>query len=60
MVGKTPSHIIAVRPLKNGVISDFEITEKCLNNFFEKTNDSQKFLFLNRPTSSSWGSFGSN
>jgi len=49
MVGKTPSHIIAVRPLRNGVISDFEITEKMFKYFFEKTNDSQKFLFLNRP-----------
>ena len=49
MVGKTPSHIVAVRPLRNGVISDFEITEKMFKYFFEKTTDSQKLLFLNRP-----------
>ena len=49
MVGKTPSHIIAVRPLRNGVISDFEITEKMFKYFFEKTADSQKLFFLNRP-----------
>ena len=31
MVGKTPAHIQAVKPLVDGVISDFEVTEKCLN-----------------------------
>ena len=29
MVGRTPGHIIAVRPLIDGVISDFEVTEQC-------------------------------
>lgn len=36
MLGKTPGHISAVRPLKGGVISDFEITEKMLKAFFNK------------------------
>ena len=29
MIGRTPGNIIAVRPLKDGVISDYDITEKC-------------------------------
>lgn len=29
MMGRTPSHIRAVRPLKDGVIADFEVCEKC-------------------------------
>ena len=36
MVGRTPSHIIAVKPLVDGVISDFEITEQMLRYFFQK------------------------
>jgi len=36
MVGKTPSHIVAVRPLMGGVISDFEITEEMIRFFLEK------------------------
>ena len=31
MLGRTPSNIIAVRPLKDGVISDYDITERMLN-----------------------------
>ncbi len=36
MVGKTPSYITATRPLVNGVISDFEVTEQMLRYFIEK------------------------
>lgn len=36
MVGKTPSHIVATKPLVDGVISDFEVTEKMLRYFIEK------------------------
>jgi len=35
MVGKTPAHIVATRPLVDGIISDFEATEKMLKYFFE-------------------------
>ena len=35
MVGRTPSHIVATRPLRNGVISDFEVTEQMLKYFIE-------------------------
>jgi len=37
MVGRTPAHIIAIRPLRSGVISDFETTEQMLKYFIEKT-----------------------
>jgi len=48
MVGKTPSHIIAVKPLQDGVISDFEVTEKMLKYFIEKTHKESKG-FMPRP-----------
>src|SRR5690606_11413983 len=38
MLGKTPGSITAVRPLKDGVISDFEITEAMLGYFIRKVN----------------------
>jgi len=39
MLGKTPSGIEAVRPLKNGVIADFDITEAMLNYFIAKVHN---------------------
>ena len=39
MVGRTPSNIIAVRPLKDGVISDFEVTERMLHYFIRSVHD---------------------
>ena len=39
MVGRTPSHIVATRPLRAGVISDFEVTEQMLNYFIEKSRE---------------------
>ncbi|KZU56417.1 rod shape-determining protein [Lactiplantibacillus plantarum] len=38
MVGKTPSNIRAIRPLKDGVISDFDVTEEMLSYFIKKLN----------------------
>jgi rod shape-determining protein MreB len=38
MIGRTPAHIRAVRPLKDGVIADFEITEKMLRYFIQKVH----------------------
>ena len=38
MLGKTPGSITAIRPLKDGVISDFEITEAMLGYFIRKVN----------------------
>jgi rod shape-determining protein MreB len=39
MVGRTPSSIVAVRPLRDGVISDFEVTEKMLGYFIRAVHD---------------------
>ncbi|HEX6385508.1 MAG TPA: rod shape-determining protein, partial [Anaerolineae bacterium] len=36
MVGRTPSDIVAIRPLRDGVISEFEITEAMLKYFIDK------------------------
>src|SRR5881296_807630 len=38
MIGRTPSHIVAIRPLKDGVIADFEITEKMLRYFIQRVH----------------------
>jgi len=48
MVGKTPSHIIATKPLVNGVISDFEVTERMLKHFIEKVHR-EGFSIIPRP-----------
>jgi rod shape-determining protein MreB len=45
MVGKTPAYISATRPLVNGVISDFEVTEQMLRYFIEKAIASTKKVF---------------
>jgi rod shape-determining protein MreB len=48
MVGKTPSHIKAIKPLNEGVISDFEVTEKMLKYFVDKVH-SESFTLIPRP-----------
>lgn len=48
MVGKTPGHIVATRPLVDGVVSDFEVTEQMLRYFIEKVT-ARSFGFLVRP-----------
>lgn len=48
MVGRTPSHIVATRPLVAGVVSDFEATEQMLKYFIEKARG-RKFLLNPRP-----------
>lgn len=45
MVGKTPGYIVATRPLVDGVVSDFEITEQMLKYFIEKVHQGGFFLF---------------
>jgi len=45
MVGRTPSYITATRPLVNGVISDFEVTEQMLKYFIEKAVQGSKKMF---------------
>lgn len=48
MVGRTPSHIVATRPLRAGVVSDFEVTEQMLRYFIEKARK-KRFLLNLRP-----------
>ncbi len=48
MVGRTPANIIAIRPLRDGVISDFDVTEKMLEYFIDKVHD-KVFMLLPRP-----------
>ena len=38
MIGRTPGHIQAIRPLKDGVIADFDVTEKMLRYFIQKVH----------------------
>ena len=46
MLGRTPGKVQAIRPMKDGVIADFEITEIMLNSFIKKINGKS---FLSRP-----------
>ncbi|MEO0452672.1 MAG: rod shape-determining protein [Verrucomicrobiota bacterium] len=48
MLGRTPGNIIAVRPLKDGVISDFEVTEEMLKRFIKKVHTNKR-MFAPRP-----------
>lgn len=48
MVGRTPGHITAIRPLVDGVISDFEVTEQMLRYFINKVHR-RGFTFVPRP-----------
>lgn len=49
MVGKTPANIVAVRPLKDGVIADFDVVEKMIKHFIEKAHDRSFGLISPRP-----------
>ena len=44
MLGRTPANIVAVKPLRDGVISDYDITEKMLKYFIRKSYDSSHFF----------------
>lgn len=46
MIGKTPGSIVAVRPLKDGVVADFDVTSSMINYFISKT---VKHRFLSKP-----------
>ena len=48
MIGKTPAHIMAIKPLVDGVISDFEVAEKMLKYFIDKVH-SEGFMLMPRP-----------
>jgi len=48
MVGRTPTHIFAIRPLRDGIISDFEVTEQMLRYFINRIHKNS-FTILPRP-----------
>ena len=44
MIGKTPKDIIAIRPMKNGVIADFSITEEMIRYFIQKVHNRKSLI----------------
>ncbi|HML89200.1 MAG TPA: rod shape-determining protein [Methylomusa anaerophila] len=44
MIGRTPGNIVAIRPLKDGVIADFDVTQAMLKYFIRKAMDSKSFI----------------
>ena len=44
MLGRTPGNIIAIRPMKDGVIADFEVTEAMLRHFITKVHKRKKWV----------------
>src|SRR5258707_802269 len=44
MLGRTPGNIIAIRPMKDGVIADFEVTEKMLQHFIRKAHNGRSWV----------------
>ena len=44
MIGRTPGNITAIRPLREGVISDYDVTEKMLQYFIGKTCGGSRFF----------------
>jgi len=48
MLGKTPNSVITIKPMRDGVIADFEIAEKMLDYFIKKSANSRSFLLRPR------------
>src|SRR4030067_167989 len=44
MLGRTPGNIVAIRPIKDGVIADFDVTEKMLSHFITKAHNRKAFV----------------
>ncbi|HEY4641052.1 MAG TPA: rod shape-determining protein [Thermoanaerobaculia bacterium] len=44
MLGRTPGNIVAIRPMKDGVIADFEVTEKMISYFIKKAHGRKHFV----------------
>ena len=49
MLGKTPENIVACRPMRDGVIANFELTESMLRHFIREVHDDRRSWFLPRP-----------
>ena len=45
MIGRTPGNIVAIRPMKDGVIADFEITEAMLRYFITKVHNRKRLVW---------------
>jgi rod shape-determining protein MreB len=48
MLGKTPKSVLAIKPMRDGVIADFEIAEKMLDYFIKKSTNNRSFLLRPR------------
>ncbi|HSA95319.1 MAG TPA: rod shape-determining protein, partial [Acidobacteriota bacterium] len=48
MLGKTPNTVVAIKPMRDGVIADFEIAEKMLDYFIKKAMNNRGFLLRPR------------
>ena len=48
MLGRTPGNIVAIRPLREGVISDYDMTERMLKEFMRKVSGGSNFFFKPR------------
>ena len=44
MLGRTPGNILAIRPLKDGVIADFEVAEEMIKHFIRKVHNRRTFV----------------
>ena len=44
MLGRTPGNIVAIRPMRDGVIADFEVTEAMLRHFIQKVHNRRTFV----------------
>ena len=49
MLGRTPGQIEAIRPMRDGVIADFEVAEEMIKHFIRKVNEDSKSWFKGRP-----------
>jgi len=48
MLGRTPGNIVAIRPLRDGVIADYDVTEQMLRNFIGRVCGQRRLLFRPR------------
>ncbi|MGM0467053.1 MAG: rod shape-determining protein, partial [Acidobacteriota bacterium] len=48
MLGKTPNSVLTIKPMRDGVIADFEIAEKMLDYFIKKSTNNRSFLLRPR------------
>ena len=46
MLGRTPGNIIAIRPMRDGVIADFDVAEEMIKHFIRKAHNHKSFLVL--------------